>query len=397
MKKLKNIRFKIKYYNFRLIFFVVALTLLGVIVIGSAAPGEGFRNKQMLGMILGLIIMLALSIIDYRLLLKLHWIDYALCILLLLAVLIPGVGKNVKGATRWIPLGSSGINLQPSEFAKILMIVFWAWLYGKNPDNVNKWKNFLLTSVFTIIPLVLIIKEPDLSTTILMTTLFITSIFISGFSYKKIGIILGVFIPIIASVVIYIQAVPPTEENNKNVLLKYYQYKRIMAFLSPEDYDDGRYQQDNAVLAIGSGELYGKGLYNDSTDSVKNGNFIAEPQTDFIFAIIGEEMGFVGCCIILGLIVLIAIECIITGMRAIDMSGRIICFGMAAIMTFQTFINIGVVTEILPNTGIPLPFVSYGLSSLVTLYSGIGLVLSVRITKKAALEEALNEHRFNCA
>ena len=125
MKKLKNIRFKIKYYNFRLIFFVVALTLLGVIVIGSAAPGEGFRNKQMLGMILGLIIMLALSIIDYRLLLKLHWIDYALCILLLLAVLIPGVGKNVKGATRWIPLGSSGINLQPSEFAKILMIVIW--------------------------------------------------------------------------------------------------------------------------------------------------------------------------------------------------------------------------------------------------------------------------------
>lgn len=396
MKKLKNIHFKIKYYNFRLIFFVVALTLLGVIVIGSAAPGEGFRNKQLLGMVLGLIIMLALSVIDYRLLLKLHWIEYALCVLLLLAVLIPGVGKNVKGATRWIPLGSSGINIQPSEFAKILMILFWAWLYGKKPDNVNKWKNFLVTLIFTLIPFALIVKEPDLSTTILMTTLFVTSLFISGFSYKKIGIILGIFIPIVVSVVIYIQAVPPTEENNKNVLLKYYQYKRIMAFLNPADYDDGRYQQDNAVLAIGSGELYGKGLYNDSTESVKNGNYIAEPQTDFIFAIIGEEMGFIGSCIILGLILLIAIECIITGMRAIDMSGRIICFGMAAIMTFQTFINIGVVTEILPNTGIPLPFVSYGLSSLVTLYSGIGLVLSVRITKKAALEEAMNEHRFNC-
>lgn len=110
------------------------------------------------------------------------------------------------------------------------------------------------------------------------------------------------------------------------------------------------------MLAIGSGELYGKGLYNDSSDSVKNGNYIAEPQTDFIFSIVGEEMGFVGSCIVLGLLLAITIECIITGVRSLDMPGRIICFGMAALIALQTFINIGVVTEILPNTGIPLPF-----------------------------------------
>lgn len=149
------------------------------------------------------------------------------------------------------------------------------------------------------------------------------------------------------------------------------------------------------MLAIGSGELYGKGLYNDSSDSVKNGNYIAEPQTDFIFSIVGEEMGFVGSCIVLGLLLAITIECIITGVRALDMPGRIICFGMAALIALQTFINIGVVTEILPNTGIPLPFFSYGLSSLVTIYAGMGLVLSVRITKKTVLEETMNEYRFN--
>lgn len=350
MKKLKNIHFKLKYYNFRLIFFIISLTLLGIIVIGSAAPGQNYQMKQLIGMILGAIIMLALSVIDYRFLLNLHWIEYGVCVFLLILVLIPGVGKNVKGAQRWIPIGSdSGINIQPSEFAKILMILFWAWLYGKNQDNIKKWKNFLISSLFTLLVMGLIVKEPDLSTTILMLGLFFGVLFISGFSYKKFGIIFAIAVPILVGAIIYIQT-----PNQK--LLRDYQLNRILSFINPDKYDDLRYQQDNAVLAIGSGELYGKGLYNDSSDSVKNGNYIAEPQTDFIFSIVGEEMGFVGSCIVLGLLLAITIECIITGARALDMPGRIICFGMAALIALQTFINIGVVTEILPNTGIPLPF-----------------------------------------
>ena len=148
-------------------------------------------------------------------------------------------------------------------------------------------------------------------------------------------------------------------------------------------------------MAIGSGQLSGKGLYNNNPNSVKNGNYIAEPQTDFIMAVVGEELGFAGCMAILGLLLLITAKCVITGARAPDMSGRLICFGVASILVFQTFINIGVVTEILPNTGITLPFVSYGLSALVYMYAGIGLVLSVRFRKKASLEEDKNEHRFN--
>lgn len=388
----KNFRFKLKYVNFRLILWVFALTAIGIAVIGSAVPGENFQNRQIMGLAIGTVIMLVLMLIDYNWILKLHWLIYLACIVLLFLVL--KLGENHKGATRWVEI--AGITFQPSEFAKIMMILFWSWLLGKNPNIVKKWKYFFITVLLTAVPLLLIVMEPDLSTTILVTVLFIIQLFIAGFSYKKFAIILGALIPVTAAVIIYINVVPPP--SGKNLLLRPYQYKRIMDFFNPEENDDGRLQQENAVMAIGSGGLTGKGLYNDSANSVKNGNYIPEPQTDFIFAIVGEELGFVGCAAILLLLLLIAAECVVTGARAPDMQGRLICFGVASIIVFQTFINIGVVTAILPNTGIPLPFVSYGLSSLVAMYAGIGLVLNVRFRKKSLLEEEKkDEHRFNSA
>lgn len=387
----KNFRFKLKYVDWVLIFLVLALSTVGVIVIGSAVPGANYPKRQIMGIAIGTVLMVVLMLIDYNWILKFHWPVYVLCVAILAAVLI--FGDSHKGAVRWIEF--HGISFQPSEFAKILLIVFWAWILGKNPNMVKKWRGFFITSFLTLIPLLLIAKEPDLSTTILVAVLFVIQLYIAGFSYKKFAAILGVMIPLIAAVVIYIIAVPPTVENNRNKLLEGYQYKRIMAFINPDKYDAERWQQDNAVMAIGSGQLSGKGLYNNNPNSVKNGNYIAEPQTDFIMAVVGEELGFAGCMAILGLLLLITAKCVITGARAPDMSGRLICFGVASILVFQTFINIGVVTEILPNTGIPLPFVSYGLSSLVSMYAGIGLVLSVRFRKKASLEEDKNEHRFN--
>ncbi|MDD6340333.1 MAG: FtsW/RodA/SpoVE family cell cycle protein [Butyrivibrio sp.] len=386
----KNFHFKLKYVNIRMILLVMALTILGIVVIGSAVPGAGFQKKQIIGAGAGFIIMMVMMLVDYNWILKFHWAIYALCILMLGAVLV--LGKNVKGATRWIAV-SDGISIQPSEFAKILLVLFWAWLFGKNQDFIKKWKFFFIGLALTLVPVLLIVKEPDLSTTLLVMGVFVTVLFVGGFSYKKFGIILAVVVPVLAGVIIYVQAVPPP----KNLILHEYQYNRVMAFLDPENYDDARLQQDNSVMAIGSGKLNGKGLYNNSAQSVKNGNFIPEPQTDFIFAIVGEEMGFVGSCLVLGLIFLIVVESVITGARAPDMSGRIICFGFAAIMTLQTFINIGVATELLPNTGIPLPFVSYGLSSLTAMFAGVGLVLNVRFRKKALLEEENHEHRFDRA
>ncbi len=387
----KNFRFRLKYINFRLIFWVLALTAIGIVVIGSAAPVEGYQNRQIMGLAIGAVIMLAAMLIDYNWILKLHWLIYLACIVLLFLVL--KLGEDHKGATRWIEI--AGITFQPSEFAKIMMILFWSWLLGKNPVMVKKWKYFFITVLLTAVPLLLIVKEPDLSTTVLVTVLFIIQLFIAGFSYIKFAIILGALIPVTAAVIIYINVVPPS--SGKNLLLHNYQYKRIMDFLYPEENDDGRLQQENAIMAIGSGGLTGKGLYNESANSVKNGNYIPEPQTDFIFAIVGEELGFVGCIAILLLLMLIAAECVVTGARAPDMQGRLICFGVASIVVFQTFINIGVVTAILPNTGIPLPFVSYGMSSLVAMYAGIGLVLNVRFRKKSLLEEVKDEHRFDSA
>lgn len=382
---LKHFNFKIKYYNWRLLLWVFALSFIGIVVIGSAVPGAGYQSKQIIGLAGSIVFMVILSVINYNSLLKLHWLIYVVCLGLLIVVLL--FGKNVNGATRWIEITDS-ISVQPSEFAKILMITFWAWLLGHNPDFLKKWRNFFITCALSAIPLILIVSEPDLSTTILTTCIFLVALFVAGLSYKKIGIILAIVVPIAVAMIIYIQT-----PNQK--LLKPYQLKRIMAFINPEDYDDARYQQDNSVLAIGSGQLNGKGLYNDSPDSVKNGNYLAEPQTDFIFAIIGEEMGFTGSLVVLALIFLIAMECVIMGSRAPNLSGRIICFGVATIVVFQTFINIGVATALLPNTGIPLPFVSYGLSSLVSIYAGIGLVLSVGIDRKTALEGKKYEHRIN--
>ena len=135
-------------------------------------------------------------------------------------------------------------------------------------------------------------------------------------------------------------------------------------------------------MAIGSGQLLGKGLGNEAFDSVKNGNYISEPHTDFIFAVAGEELGFVGTVLIIGLIFFITLEILLIAKRAKDISGKLICVGMATLIGFQSFVNICVVTGLMPNTGLPLPFVSYGLTSLVTVYFGIGIVLNVGLQSK---------------
>lgn len=227
-----------------------------------------------------------------------------------------------------------------------------------------------------IIPLVLIYKEPNLSTTICTALLFCFLMYIGGLSYRFIGMVFVITVPV---AVIFLSIVIQPDQK----LLDEYQQKRILAWLEPEEYaSDEAYQQNNSVMAIGSGQLRGKGLNNNTTTSVKNGNFILEPQTDFIFAIIGEELGFVGCCLVIALLLLIVIQCILIGIRAQDISGRIICRGVGSLIGIQSFINIAVATQIFPNTGIPLPFVSYGLTSLVSLYLGIGLVLNISLQPK---------------
>ncbi len=359
-------QYKIKDYRFRLIAYVVILCIIGILAIGSAKPSV--QNRQLWGMIAGLIVMAAVSLIDYSVILRLRRIWYLIIIILLGLVFIPGIGHSVSGATRWIEV--RGFQFQPSELCKILIIVFFAAFFMRNREKLNTWRLIVASLVLAAIPIFLVFREPDLSTTIVMLLVFVSMIFIAGLSYKIVIPVVAVAVPaVIISLVLMVRESFP--------FLQPYQYSRILSWVDPSRYPDVARQQQNSIIAIGSGQLLGKGLNNSSIASLKNGNYLSEPQTDFIFTIVGEELGFVGCLLVVVLISLIVFECIWISRNAKDFGGRLICCGVGALIGFQSFFNIGVTTGLLPNTGIPLPFVSYGLTSLISMFIGIGLVLNV--------------------
>ncbi len=364
-------QYKIKDYRFQLIAFVSILTIIGILLVGSAKPS--LQSKQMVGFIGGLIIMVIVSLIDYNFILKFSWLIYLGMVGLLVVVKLPGVGSSKGGAQRWIEI--HGFQFQPSEMAKILIILFFAFFFMKYEENLNTAKIIVLTLVLAAVPLVLIVTQPDLSTTICTTLIFITLLFVAGLSYKIVAWVLAICLPVgVVGFVLLIKGKIPFIET--------YQIGRIMAWLYPDDYPDLAYQQQNSIMAIGSGQLLGKGLNNTEATSVKNGKFLLEPQTDFIYAVAGEELGFIGTAVIILLLFLITIECILVARKAKDLGGKLICCGVAALIGFQSTINIFVATGLFPNTGLPLPFVSYGLTSLMSLYIGIGLVLNVGLQPK---------------
>ncbi|MDE6253866.1 MAG: rod shape-determining protein RodA [Lachnospiraceae bacterium] len=370
----KNYQFR--HFNVRLIIWVIGLTVLGINVISSATESSVFERKQTLGLIMGICVMIVFCLVSYRFVLKFYWLFYLVNLALLMWVKLGGAYRS--GATRWIAIG--GFQLQPSEFTKIFLIIFFAMYLNKFKEKLNTIWVLGGAVILFAIPLALVLKQPDLSTSIVIALIFCTLMYMGGLSYKIIGGILAVAIPAVI-ILIYLIMQP----NQK--ILEEYQYNRIIGFYDEnnEIAEQISYQQNNSIMAIGSGGLWGKGLHNNTTTSVKNGNYISEPQTDFIFCIVGEELGFVGCSAVIILLALIIFECIITGIHAADTAGMILCFGFAALVGFQSFINISVVTKIIPNTGLPLPFVSYGLSSLLSLFIGVGLVLNVSLQRKKTL------------
>nr|WP_296007530.1 FtsW/RodA/SpoVE family cell cycle protein [uncultured Blautia sp.] len=363
-------QYKLRDYNFRLVLAVLVLTFIGVLLVGSAEPA--LRNRQLAGMILGIVVMVTVSLMDFSWILNFNWVMYAGNLALLLFVIL--FGKDANGAQRWINI--AGIQFQPTELAKIIIILFFAKFFMDHEEDLNTLHTLVKSAVLIALPLVLILIQPDLKNTITIAIIFCILLYVAGLSYKIIGGALLIAVPL--AVIFLFIVVQPDQK-----LIKSYQRDRIMAFLNSEDdeYSDAVLQQENSVTAIGSGQLTGKGLNNNEVASANKGNFVSENQTDFIFSVAGEELGFIGCMAILLLLLLIIFECIKTGIRAKDLSGRLICCGVAAIIGVQSFINIAVVTKILPNTGTPLPFVSYGLTSLVSLYIGMGLVLNVGLQK----------------
>lgn len=371
-KYLKN--YRLRDYDFRLVFMICAITIIGILAVGSA--DKSYQPKQILGFIAGLVLMVIISLIDYNLILKLWWIMYGFSVILLGIVLSP-LGYKAMGAQRWINIKAINFRFQPSETVKILLILFFAKFIMVFKDRINDFRILLLAVFLMGVPAFLIFKEPDLSTTIVVCLVFASMLYVGGLSNKITFTFLGISIPL--GVLAFLEVLKPNRGLLENIVADY-QQTRILAWLHPEDYaTEEAYQQLNAIMAIGSGQLSGKGLNNNVVNSVKNGNFISEPQTDFIFTIIGEELGFIGAFAVVLLLICISLECIIVAYKAKDLSGKIIAVGMGALIGFQSFINICVNTGLFPNTGLPLPFVSAGLTSLMSIYMGIGFVLNVRL------------------
>ena len=365
--------YRLKDYDFKIILFTLLLSIIGVFAISSAMGEAGADNvkKQIGGIIVGTVMMVVISLIDYHFILKFRIPIYLFTLFILILVMVGGHSSH--NAQRWLNIGA--ITFQPSELSKLLLILFFASFIMKYKEKISSFHLFLLCCGLFIVPFFLIYKQPDLSTSIMLIFIFASILFSGGIQKRIILIIMLVSIPLGIVMVGYIM-------NPDNGVLEDYQLKRINGFLYPEDYPDIAYQQNNSVTAIGSGMLEGKGYKNNEITSVKNSNFISEAETDFIFAVIGEEFGFRGSAVTISLLFLISFSCLSVGIRARDTSGAIICAAMGVFIGVQGFMNIGVATFLLPNTGLPLPFVSYGLTSLVTLYMGLGFVLNVRLQVK---------------
>lgn len=372
-----KLNYNFKNYNFLLLLIVIALNAVGVLIVGSAAnQDEAIVSRQIMGSMAGIAACVVVSLVNYRKILKYATLIFLIGIGFLVAVLIWGAVH--KGAGRWITLPVIG-QIQPAEFFKIALIIYFASFFEKHGEELNRPHFFFLAVGIFLFSAALIFVEPNLSTTIIVGVIFAGMFFAAGLSFKWIGGILGVSLPLLA-VFLYTFT---TDLYKKIPFLEDYQKDRIAGFLDPAKIGDRALQQQNALMAIGSGGLFGKGLNNTDIGSVKAGNFLMEEDTDFIFAIVGEELGFRGCMLVFAGFLLVILLILYAGSRAKDQGGRIICVGMAVWIGFQTFTNIAVATSLFPNTGVTLPFFSRGVSSLLALYIGLGLVLNVSLQRSS--------------
>lgn len=366
--------FDFKHYDFKrmdysLVVLVLILVSIGIYLIRFVDPNNS--KNQIIGLVLGLIAMSIVAIVDYHFVCRFIWFIYIFNIVLLLLVFVPGIGKVVNNTRRWINLGV--FDLQPAETCKIMMIIIFAQFFTDRKEKMDRLSTVFISAVMVIIPIVLILKQPALSSSMVMVFIYIIMIYAAGLSYKIIVPILAIGLPSVLGLYWYIQQ--PYQK-----LLKPYQLGRILSFKFPDQYPDLVWQQKVSVEYIGSGQLYGK-LFSGQSLELKSKS-LAVAESDFIFSVLGEQLGFIGSCVVIGLLLILIFKCLMVAKKARDNMGMLIAIGISAMLMFQLFANIGVATFMLPNTGLPLPFVSYGLSSLVSYMIGIGFVLNVSLQSK---------------
>jgi rod shape determining protein RodA len=358
-------------WDWPLIGVTCALTFLGTLLVWAATEPElrqegldphTYLKKAALWAVLGLILMFVTALIDYRRIRRWTPFLYGLSLLLLLAVL--AVGQSVNGAKAWIAL-PGGFQIEPSEFAKLGLILSAAWLLSRR--NLRAGRPTIRDVFFAALaaaPLIALVeKEPALGVTLVLAFTLVGMIVVSGIRiYWVIGGLAGITAAIYAVAKLH--------------LLKGYQLTRLTSFLHPaQDLAGTGYNGLQAKIAVGSGGLFGQGLFHGT---FTGGNFVPSVQTDFIFTVAGEELGFVGCAVIVAMLAFIVLRAIRAAQRADDMFGLLVASGIAVWFAFQSFVNIGMTIGIMPITGLPLPFVSYGGSAIFADMIAIGLLQSVR-------------------
>lgn len=344
---------------------VVLLSLFGILMIYSASRYTAkldygnsfyFAGKQLIGFLVGFVGLVFTSLFDYKKYKKIGPIAVIIAIILLVLVFVNGVGQESYGAKRWIKIGS--LTIQPSEIAKFSYILFVGGYVSKKPQRVSSFKGILPILLVGIIFCVLIMLEPNMSITVCFGMLMLTLLFLCGVSNK---FFLMILIPVILLVPILIISEP-------------YRLKRLSAFINPWKNPKGEgYQLIQSLYALGSGGWFGVGLFN----SRQKYKFLPFSESDFILSVIGEEFGFVGLCLFFAFIFVLIVKCLKVCGKCKDLYGFILCAGITTIFLLQVIVNALVVTGSIPPTGLPLPLVSCGNTSLIVFMSAFGVVYNI--------------------
>jgi rod shape determining protein RodA len=338
----------------------IVILILGEITLYSVtkdSPGKIYE-KQLVWIFLGMCGMVGMASLDYSRLEKFSKGIYITNLFMLALVMV--VGSSVKGATRWISIGS--FQMQPSEFAKIFMIICLAVYLSRRVDEMEHLSTLLGSFLYMALPMILIFKQPDLGTSLVLLSIWFGMAFMAGAKIKHLALILLTGILLFSAMW-------------KLNIIKPYQKTRFYAFINPDiDPQDAGYHVIQSRIAIGSGKLWGKG-FNKGTQS--QGKFIPENHTDFIFTVIGEEGGFVLSALLVFLYTVILIRGAIIMGQAEDMFGRLLAAGVVSMYAFHIIVNIGMTIGIMPVTGVPLPLFSYGGSNLLLNLSALGLLLGI--------------------
>lgn len=348
--------------DIKLVVATILAALYGLLLIISAVKSDPSKSKiiiQSIGILGGIGIMFWLAYMDYQIILCLNKLIFAFYCAMLILVLLIGHGGDSVGTVGWIALGP--INIQPSEFAKIGFIITFSCHIASVQDDINKPKNLILLLLHLCVPLALILMQPDYGTGMVFIFIAIAMLFYAGVKLKYFLMAGGSFAAVAPLLWLFV--------------LDEFQKDRIRVFLSPESDPMGSgYNVLQSKLAVGAGEFFGKGLFEGTQIQL---GYLPGKHTDFIFAVAGEELGFIGCLLVIALLGYIIYRIITSANTIKSSSGGLVCMGVAAMFIFQAFENIGMCIGIMPVTGIPLPFFSYGGSSILTSFIAIGLVLSV--------------------